>query len=231
MSPRRKLFGRLSILAGNAVQVAGIAAACLALAAARSARSATLAVVALVAGWVLLYFLLPCDRPLDCGTSAWHSLRSLHGWWNWESRRVARRAAVVVRASSFSGGANGEGLDATGQPNGQSDYVVGGSDVLGRCANPGSAVGMARGRAVEQTVRSVCTVVGGRNVVQQLEEPHWGLCQGPARARQSVSSATGTRRGGFPHHSSSSSSMACLSGSMRWCRTRTTRMPPCSSSR
>ncbi len=56
LSPRRKIFGRLSIMVGNAMQISGIVAACLALAAGRSARSTTGAVVAMVAGWVLLYF-------------------------------------------------------------------------------------------------------------------------------------------------------------------------------
>ncbi|HXM19675.1 MAG TPA: hypothetical protein VN948_00125 [Terriglobales bacterium] len=55
-SARRKIFGRLSIVAGNAVQIAGLAAAYLALAAARSAGSTTGAVVAMVVGWVLIYF-------------------------------------------------------------------------------------------------------------------------------------------------------------------------------
>jgi hypothetical protein len=54
--PKRRVFGRLSILAGNALQIAGIAAACLALAAARSAPSKTVAIVAMIAAWVLLYF-------------------------------------------------------------------------------------------------------------------------------------------------------------------------------
>src|SRR5271157_4927910 len=56
LSARREIFGRLSILAGNAVQIAGLVAACLALAAARSAHSTAMAVVAMVVGWVLLYF-------------------------------------------------------------------------------------------------------------------------------------------------------------------------------
>src|SRR5271165_292664 len=56
LSARRKIFGRLSILAGNAVQIAGIVAACLALASARSAHSTTTAVVAMVGGWVFFYF-------------------------------------------------------------------------------------------------------------------------------------------------------------------------------
>src|SRR2546427_11560671 len=56
LSPRRKTFGRLSIVAGNLVQVAGLVAAYLSLSAARSAHSIAAAVVAMVVGWVLLYF-------------------------------------------------------------------------------------------------------------------------------------------------------------------------------
>ena len=56
LSPRRKIFASLSITAGNALQISGIVAACLALAGARSAHSTTSAVVAVVVGWVLLYF-------------------------------------------------------------------------------------------------------------------------------------------------------------------------------
>jgi hypothetical protein len=55
-SPRRKIFGRLSIITGNAVQIAGLIGACLALAAARSAGSTASAVVDMAVGWVLLYF-------------------------------------------------------------------------------------------------------------------------------------------------------------------------------
>jgi len=55
-SPGRKVFCRLSIVAGNSVQLAGLAAACFALAEARSAHSTTAAVVAMVVGWGLLYF-------------------------------------------------------------------------------------------------------------------------------------------------------------------------------
>src|SRR5437660_12411013 len=56
LSPRRKIFGRLSIMVGNAMQISGVVAAYFALAAARSAHSTTGAVVAMVAGWILLYF-------------------------------------------------------------------------------------------------------------------------------------------------------------------------------
>ena len=53
---RRKIFGRLSILVGNSVQIAGLVAACLALVAARSAHSVLAAVLAMVVAYVLLYF-------------------------------------------------------------------------------------------------------------------------------------------------------------------------------
>jgi hypothetical protein len=53
---RRRIFGRLSIIAGNGLQIAGIAAACLGLAASRTATSKATAVIAMIASWVLLYF-------------------------------------------------------------------------------------------------------------------------------------------------------------------------------
>jgi hypothetical protein len=56
VSPRRKIFGQLSIVAGNSVQIAGLVGAYLAFAAAQSAHPTTAAVVAMVVGWVLLYF-------------------------------------------------------------------------------------------------------------------------------------------------------------------------------
>jgi hypothetical protein len=56
--PRRKVFGRLSIVAGNTIQIAGLAAACVALALARSTnlKPAALAAALMVAAWLLLYF-------------------------------------------------------------------------------------------------------------------------------------------------------------------------------
>jgi hypothetical protein len=56
LAPRRKIFGRVPIAAGNAVQIAGLAAAFLAFAEARSASSTESAVVAMLVGWALLYF-------------------------------------------------------------------------------------------------------------------------------------------------------------------------------
>jgi len=53
---QRKLFGRLSIVAGNTLQIAGIVAACIALAVAKSANSKPAAIIAMIAAWVLLYF-------------------------------------------------------------------------------------------------------------------------------------------------------------------------------
>src|SRR5438445_13514107 len=56
LSPRRKIFGRLSVVGGDSVQIAGLVAAYLSLSAARSAHSIAAAVAAMVVGWVLLYF-------------------------------------------------------------------------------------------------------------------------------------------------------------------------------
>jgi hypothetical protein len=53
---KREVFGRFSIIAGNMLQIAGIAAAYLALVAARSASSKPAAIAAMIAAWVLLYF-------------------------------------------------------------------------------------------------------------------------------------------------------------------------------
>jgi hypothetical protein len=53
---RRNVFARVSIVAGNTLQVAGIATACLALAAAQSANSKAAAIAAMITAWVLLYF-------------------------------------------------------------------------------------------------------------------------------------------------------------------------------
>ena len=127
--------------------------------------------------------------PAQPRTNPWHPLRFIHGRGNGKSRRLARRSPVFIRTSSFSWSADGEGLAAECQPDGQSDYVVSGSDVFRRCPHPKRALGMALGRPVEQAVLSFCAVLGGRNVGQQLEEPHRRLRQGPARPRQFMRSA------------------------------------------
>jgi len=56
--PGRNVFKRLSIIAGNTIQLAGLAAACVALALARSGNSkhAVFAAVMMTGAWVLLYF-------------------------------------------------------------------------------------------------------------------------------------------------------------------------------
>lgn len=54
--PRRKIFGRVSIISGNIVQIVGIASACIALALAQSTPSKPAAIVAMIAAWTLLYF-------------------------------------------------------------------------------------------------------------------------------------------------------------------------------
>jgi hypothetical protein len=53
---KRRVFARLSIPAGNALQVGGILAACLALKASRSEHSTAIAVAEMLVAWVLLYF-------------------------------------------------------------------------------------------------------------------------------------------------------------------------------
>jgi hypothetical protein len=55
-SPQRKLFRRLSILAGNVIQIAGLVAACGALAFARSVQSKPVAIALMLSSWILLYF-------------------------------------------------------------------------------------------------------------------------------------------------------------------------------
>jgi hypothetical protein len=53
---QRRIFGRLSIGAGNILQTAGIVGACFALRVSRSAQSAEVAVTAMLLSWGLLYF-------------------------------------------------------------------------------------------------------------------------------------------------------------------------------
>ena len=55
--PQRKLFARLSVIAGNTLQIAGVASAGISLALARSTHSKSAAIVAMIAAWLLLYFL------------------------------------------------------------------------------------------------------------------------------------------------------------------------------
>lgn len=53
---KRRTFGRISILFGNVLQIAGVAAAWVLLAVASSSSSRHLATVAMLAAWLLLYF-------------------------------------------------------------------------------------------------------------------------------------------------------------------------------
>ena len=54
--PKRAIFGRLSVVAGNILQLGGFGLACLALAAARSSASRPIAIAAMISAWILLYF-------------------------------------------------------------------------------------------------------------------------------------------------------------------------------
>jgi hypothetical protein len=55
-TPQRKIFRRLSISAGNTIQIAGLTGACAVLALSRSAPSKPAAIIAMIAAWLLLYF-------------------------------------------------------------------------------------------------------------------------------------------------------------------------------
>ena len=54
--PKRKVFARLSIAAGNTLQTAGIVAACFALKVSPSVHSTAIAVITMLLAWVLFYF-------------------------------------------------------------------------------------------------------------------------------------------------------------------------------
>jgi hypothetical protein len=56
IATKRRIFARLSIPAGNSLQIGGILAAGLALKASRSAHSTAIAVTEMLLAWVLLYF-------------------------------------------------------------------------------------------------------------------------------------------------------------------------------
>src|SRR5207253_10359021 len=129
-------------------------------------------------------FLLPRHRPLGCRTNSRHSLRFLYRRRDWQSRRLARWTPLVVRTSCLFWSADGEGLHADSQPDCQSDYVVCGSDFFRGCPKPGCVLGLALGCPGEQAVSSVCAVLGGWNLSQQLDKPRGRLCQSPAGARQ-----------------------------------------------
>lgn len=92
--PQRKIFGRLSIVVGNMVQIAGIIAACAALALARSTHSISRAIgapmIMMIGTWLLLYFFC-------------------HGIANWA---VGRLLGIRFAFYTVGGTANPEGYPA-----------------------------------------------------------------------------------------------------------------------
>jgi hypothetical protein len=108
--------------------------------------------------------LLSCYRSLDGRPNSWHSVRFLHGRRNWESRGLAGWTPMAVRASSFFWSTDGEGFHAKGQPDGQSDYVVCGSDIFRRGSNSGRVVRVAFGGSGEQAVSSFFAWMGSGDV-------------------------------------------------------------------
>lgn len=55
-APKRRIFARVPLAAGNILQAGGILAACVALNASRSTHSTAMAVTAMLLAWILLYF-------------------------------------------------------------------------------------------------------------------------------------------------------------------------------
>src|SRR5438128_2450230 len=142
------------------------------------------AVAARVVGWVLLYFC--CHAIAHCAVGRILGIRfafyTVGGTGNPEGWPAGLR--WLFEHLPFFWSADGEGLDAKGHPNCQSDHVVCGSDFFRGCPKPGCVLGLALGCPGEQAVSSVCAVLGGWNVSQQLDKPRGRLCQSPAGARQ-----------------------------------------------
>src|SRR6266478_3618461 len=88
---------------------------------------------------------------------------------------------MAVRASPLLWCADGEGLDAESQSDGQGNHVVGRSDVFRRYSDTGRALRMEGERSRQQAVSDLCGVLGNRNAGQQLEEPHRRLFESTPR--------------------------------------------------
>src|SRR6266478_4414007 len=150
--PQRHTFGRLSIVSGNAIQLAGITVASLALAAARSAPSKAAAIIAMITAWLLLYFFC-------------------HGIAHWAVGRL-----LGIRFAFYT-------IGGTGKPEGESNHVVGGSDLLRPGSDPGRDLRVAFRCPRQQTISDLRRDLGDRNLGQQLDEPHRRLLQGAACAQ------------------------------------------------
>ena len=178
--PQRKIFSRLSIIAGNTLQLAGIIAACAALALARSTTSKPAAIIAMIAAWVLLYFF--CH-----GIAHWAVGRLLgirfafytvggtgnpEGYpagmrWVFEhlpffgvqtDKASMQKASPMAKAIMWSGGVTSSAVVPTL-----------GAFCAWRASVPGSKL------------FNLCGVLGNRNAGQQLEKPHRRLFESAPR--------------------------------------------------
>src|SRR6266446_1151439 len=91
-----------------------------------------------------------------------------------------------VRASPVLRRSDRQALDAESQPNGESNHVVGGSDLLRRSPDPWCDLRVALRCTRQQTVSDLRGDLGDRNLSQQLDEPHRRLLQGAACVRPSM---------------------------------------------
>src|SRR5437879_1742090 len=86
-----------------------------------------------------------------------------------------------LRASPLLWSANGEGLNAKRQPDGQGNHVVGRSDVVRSGSNAKHVLRTESGYSRQQAVSGLCRVLGNRNAGQQLEKPHRRLFESAPR--------------------------------------------------
>jgi hypothetical protein len=180
---RRRIFGRLSIAAGNAAQIAGIAAAYFALVAARSTHSSSASIVAMVAAWILLYFC--CHAIAHWAVGRILGIRfafyTVGGTGNPEG--WPRGVRWFFEHLPFLGVQTEKTSMQRASPIAKSDHVVGGGDVFRRCADVCCVLLVALRRPGEQVVLAFCAGLGGGSASQQLDKPHRRLRQGEARFR------------------------------------------------
>ena len=207
LSLRRKIFRRLSITVGNFVQLAGLAAACLALATARSARSTTTAAFCMVGGWVLLYF--SCHAIAHWFVGRIFGIRfafyTVGGTGNPEGWPSGLR--WLFEHLPFFGVQTEKASMRSSRPMAKAIMWSAGVTSSGGRADPGRVLGMAIGCAMEQIVSAVLAGMVSRNAGEQLDKPHRRLFQVPALPRESVMSCSSpvdpdsSRRSVFLWHS------------------------------
>ena len=181
--PQRKIFSRLSIAAGNALQIADLAAACAALALARSAPSKPAALTEMVAAWLLFYFF--CHGIAHWAVGSLLGIRfafyTVGGTGNPEGYPAGLR--WLFEHLPFFGVQTVKASMQKASPNVEGNHVVGGSDVVRGGSDAERGLRPQRARPRQQTVSDLCGLLGHRNAGQQLEKPHRRLFQSAPRPR------------------------------------------------